>query len=147
VVEKLPDDVAALIRDDWRDLGFFYRRDDATRSWRLLGSRTGLMRFIHLLTDYAVKASHSRIGEHDHFGPHMYLTVQTAEEADITERAIYGRLEDISRLARLVRTRLQAASPGERIVIRDEYASCAEYSVLLEVQDESFDPSSLDPQL
>ena len=79
----LPEDVAELIRCEWRDPGFFYDRDDATKAWRLSGSRAGLMNFADMLVDYARKALHSRIGERDHFGPHMYLTVQTAEERGI----------------------------------------------------------------
>jgi hypothetical protein len=105
------------------------------------------MRFVSLLVEYARKNSHSPTGEHDHFGPHMYLTVQTAEEADITERAIYGRPEDIATLANLVRASLQQGNVGEDIEIRHEYAPNAEYSVVLEVREERFDPSSLDPQL
>ncbi len=124
-------------------------RHDSRRGlrWREDRSQAGLMGFVNLLVDYARKDSNLRIGEHDHFGPHMYLTVQTAEEADITGRAIYARLEGIARLAGLLRARLQLANSGEQVTIGQEYASTAEYSVVLEVREEGFDPSSLDPQL
>jgi len=46
-------------RREWRELGFFYDRDDENKVWRLTGSRAGLLRFagppmrgqIHLLVD------------------------------------------------------------------------------------------------
>ena len=109
MVEKLPQSLAERTREEWRELGFFYCRDDATKEWRLTGSPSDLLRFINLLREYAGKESNLMVGEHDHLGPHMYLTIQTAEEPDITDRAIYGRLPDIARLAGLLGARLQLA--------------------------------------
>ena len=35
-------------REEWRELGFFYDRDDDAKEWRLRGSRDGLRRFARL---------------------------------------------------------------------------------------------------
>jgi len=39
-------------RRERRELVFFYDRDDKTREWRLVGSRSGLMRFRDALLEY-----------------------------------------------------------------------------------------------
>jgi len=50
----------ATIRE-WRDLGFYYYRNDAAREWRLVGSRSGLLGFRDALFRYAADPRHSDI--------------------------------------------------------------------------------------
>jgi hypothetical protein len=127
-------------------LGFFYDLDDETKEWRLTGSRKGLMAFSRLLADYSAKPSNDSLSEHDHFGPHMYLEVMTWDKANITSHAIEGTLADIARLAGIVERSLDLVQSG-RIFIREEYTPDAEYSIVLDVREDGFDPASLDPQL
>jgi hypothetical protein len=47
--------IDAMIRDDWRSLGFYYTRDDVARDWRLTGSRDGLRNFSRLLRRSSIK--------------------------------------------------------------------------------------------
>ena len=39
-------------RKEWQDLEFFYELDDDRKEWRLIGSRSGLLKFRDLLMDY-----------------------------------------------------------------------------------------------
>jgi hypothetical protein len=52
----MPSDAAnQATKREWRELGFFYERDDHAKVWKLTGSRAGLLRDGHailgLLTD------------------------------------------------------------------------------------------------
>jgi hypothetical protein len=143
---KLSPLVAEATRREWRELGFFYDRDDTAKEWRLTGSHEGLMAFAKLLADYSAEPSNVGLSEHDHFGPHMYLEVMTWDRPDITSHAIQGTLADLGRLADIVDASLKTVM-SDRIVIREEYAPGAEYALVLEVREWPFDPSSLDPQL
>jgi hypothetical protein len=55
-------------RRKWRELGFFCNRDDEKKVWRLVGSRSGLLRFRDLLLDYANDPSNDYKSEHEHYG-------------------------------------------------------------------------------
>lgn len=136
---------SAQIRDQWRDLGFFYDRDDERRRWIVLGSRAGVTAFCALLREYAANPSKAKLFEHDHFGPYWYLKVMTYAEPILNENVIGGRLEDLSRLADLLESRLAALSPGDRFTIGREYAPDSEYVLDVELAPDAFDPSSADP--
>jgi hypothetical protein len=49
--------VTAETRKQWRDLGFFYDRDDVRRRWRLVGSKQDLSRLASLLAARVAAAS------------------------------------------------------------------------------------------
>jgi hypothetical protein len=137
---------AEATRREWRALGFFYDRDDQTKEWRLTGSREGLTAFVALLANYSADTSKDTLSEHEHFGPHMYLEVVTSDKPNLTGHGIEGTLADIGRLSEIVATSLGAGQLG-RMVIRNEYAPGAEYSLVLDIRGWPFDPASLDPQL
>jgi hypothetical protein len=143
---KLSGSVAELTRAEWRELGFFYDRDDQAKEWRLTGSRQGLLAFATLLEDYSSDPRNVTLSEHDHFGPHMYLEVMTSHEPGLDDHAISGSLPDLARLGRLVRDAVTSA-PSRPIVINRQYAPSAEYSLVLNVREDGFDPASMDPQL
>jgi len=137
--------VNALTRKEWRDLGFFYDRDDENRRWRLVGSRAGLAGFCQLLGKYVANPRNAQVSEHDHYGPYGYLKVMTWTEAAVNDDAIAGRLEDLSRLSALLEGRLAAASAGQSFEIGREYAPGSGYGLEVQVAEDGFDPASADP--
>lgn len=137
--------VNAQTRKEWRDLGFFYDRDDTGRRWRLVGSKAGLAGFCQLLRRYVANPTNGQLSEHDHYGPYMYLKVMTWTEANVDSNAIAGRLEDLSRLSTMLEARLAAASPGQSFEIGREYAPASDYALEVQIADDGFDPASADP--
>lgn len=134
-------------RAAWRELGFFYDRDDPAKEWRLVGSRTGLLRFRDLLLAYVADPRNTKQSEHEHYGPYMYLKVMTWPEAGFDENAIRGTLEDLKRLAGLVDLRLSSAERVSTVRIQSEFAAGSPYSLVLDIREEGFDPASADPLL
>jgi hypothetical protein len=143
--EMHPPALNARVREEWRDLGFFYDRDDESCRWLVIGSRAGLNAFCALLRGYAADPRKANLFDQDHFGPYRYLKIMTYAEPILDENAIGGRLEDLSRLADLVESRLASLSPGERFTIGSEYAPDAEYALEVELAPDGYDPSSADP--
>jgi hypothetical protein len=134
-------------RQEWRDLGFFYDRDDEAKRWQLKGSRAGLLRFRDVLRSYAADPRNEPKSEHEHYGPYGYLEVMTWPEAGFDDHAIRGSLADIARLATVIENKLAAALPGATIRIREEFAADSPYELVLEVQEDGFDPASADQAL
>jgi hypothetical protein len=134
-------------RKEWRDLGFFYELDDDRREWRLVGSRSGLLKFRDLLMQYVANPRNEAESEHDHYGPYMYLKISTWSEAGVDGNAIYGTLQDLRRLAGIIDAKLQDARPGTILRIQEDFAEGCEYCLVLDVRDERFDPASADPEL
>ncbi len=136
----------ATVRE-WRDLGFYYDRDDKARERRMVGSRAGLLRFKDALLRYVADPRNAGISEHEHFGPYMYLEVMTWSEAGFDDHAIRGPLTELARLAQLIETKLSKALPGSLIEIREEFAPSSPYSLILDVRADGFDPAIADSAL
>jgi hypothetical protein len=134
-------------REEWRALGFFYNRDDEAKEWRLVGSRSGLLKFRDLLLRYAANPGHAQQSEHDHYGPYMYLKVMTWPEAGFDDDAIRGPLPDLARLAGVVEARVAGATPGSVLRIQEEFAPKSPYALILDVREDEFDPAAADPLL
>ncbi len=134
-------------RSEWRKLGFFYDRDDNSREWILVGSRSGLHRFADLLRAYASDARNEMLSEHEHYGPYMYLEVMTSSEAGMDEHAIHGPLNELRRLAHLVEEKIGNLDPGGRGRIREEFAPTSEYALILDLREDTFDPATADGNL
>jgi hypothetical protein len=134
-------------RREWRELGFFYDRDDESKVWQLIGSRTGLLRFRDALCSYAADPRNELKSEHEHYGPYGYLEVMTSPEAGIDDHAIRGSLADIARLATVIEDKLAAALPGSTIRIQEEFAADSPYGLILDVREDNFDPASADQAL
>jgi hypothetical protein len=96
---------------------------------------------------YAANPRNEAKSEHDHYGPYMYLKVMTWTEPGIDRNAIYGTVRDLRRLANVIESKIQDARPGSALRIQEEFARYCEYSLLLDVRDEDFDPASADPEL
>jgi len=134
-------------RREWRELGFFYERDDEAKEWRLVGSRTGLLEFRDLLLAYVVNPRNEQQSEHEHFGPYAYLEVMTWPEAGFDDHAIRGSLSDLARLASLVEDKLTSAAIGSQISIRAEFAFSSSYTLVLDVREDGFDCAAADAAL
>ena len=141
------DAVNQLTRHQWRELGFFYDRNDDLKIWRLIGSRSGLLRFRDALLEYAGDTSNDYQSEHAHFGPYWYLKIMTWPEPGFDDHAIQGSLPDLERLATIIEAKLATAQPGDEICIRDEFAPNTPYALVLEVRKDGFDPAQADPNL
>ena len=134
-------------RREWQALGFFYDRDDAARTWRIVGSIAGLRAFVELLQAYCREPRNAGLGEHDHYGPYMYLKIMTWHDAGISGNAIHGSLDDLRRLAGLIEQRLREATPGDTLAVGKTYVPECEYDLVLEIRDAGFDPAGADPCL
>jgi len=136
-----------LMREGWRELGFYYDFDEESSRWRLVGSRSGLLKFRDILNDYAGDPRNEQVPEHEHYGPYSYLKLMTWGEAEITEDAICGTLPDFRRLAVIVGNKLNASSAGSIFTISGEYVESSKATLEFEVREEGFDPASADPLL
>jgi hypothetical protein len=135
------------VRSGWRDLGFFYRRDDDSREWWIIGSLDGLHRFAQLINDYASDSGHEGLSEHVHLGPHLYLEIGTWDAPQITDHWIAGPLDELRSLARHIESSIDDLDIGDHLTVRDAFAPEAPYDLLLERRDAGFDPPCLDTYL
>ena len=133
-------------REEWRDLGFFYDRDDASNSWRIAGTVHGLRKFAGLVRDYALNPKSESLSEHEHFGPYMFLEIGTWSQPEITNHWIAGPLKDLSSLASLIENVADTSPVGERVSLRRLFAAESPYDLIVEVKDDAFDPARDDPQ-
>ena len=83
----------ASTRREWRELGFFYDRDDAVRKWRIVGTAERLQRFASLIAAYASDATNDAPSEHQHFGPYMFLEylARARDHSPLTMRRFCAR--------------------------------------------------------
>lgn len=134
-------------REEWRELGFYYETDDSRKIWRFVGSLEGLLGLPAILDQYVADPRNTLKSEHEQYGPYMYLKIMTWPEAGIVAGSIHGRLEDLSRLAELLRLKLQEQEAGSEVIVNEAYTPDYEYSLLFEVMQKGFDPASVDPEL
>jgi hypothetical protein len=135
------------VRDQWRELGFFYEVDDNAKAWRFRGSSAGLGRLVADLDTYVRKPTSTVEGEHEHLGPYMYLKIMTASNGFVNGDAIAGTLKDLSHLARLLENRLIHAVPGASFSIQREFLPTAEYALEFRVEPHEFDPATQDSSI
>jgi hypothetical protein len=133
-------------RREWRELGFLYHRDDQRKEWRIIGSRSGLLRFLDFLLEYADDSSNDYKSEHEHYGPY-YLEIMMWPEPGLDDHAIHGSLADLKRLANIVENRLAVVQEGDSVRIQDEFAANTPYALVLEVRKDDFDPADADLML
>ncbi len=144
---SLPQATNQATREEWRQLGFFYDTRDAPPCWRLVGSASGLANFVKVLDEYVRDPRNETLSEHAHYGPYMYLKVQTAESPEIDSNGIRGSLADLARLRDLIASGLRNLRIGESLVIGSEYSPSVRFSLHLELREAGFDPASADPAL
>lgn len=130
--------------EDWRDLGFFYDFDKENNRWLLVGSRNGLLHLSEYLKDYVSNPKNNKPGEHKHFLPYSFLTIVTSDVPEITDYGVFGAVTDLENLANLIETKLKISQVGDLIEIGGEYSTDSRVSLLLQVKEDDFDPSSAD---
>jgi hypothetical protein len=54
-------------RREWRELGFFYDRNDQKGVWRLIGSRSGLLQFRDALLAHVGDPGNDYKSEHEYW--------------------------------------------------------------------------------
>lgn len=102
---------------------------------------------MNLLDAYLQEPRNEALSEHEHYGPYMYLKLQTAESAEIDSESIRGSLADLARLRDLIADALRALRPGESRLVGPEYSQNARFSLRLEMREPGFDPACADPTL
>lgn len=143
-MNKLSGKVADLTRQEWQELGFFYDIDEDDSRWDLHGSKSGLLNLPKEIRAFTNKSE--VYGEHEHLLPHWYLTISYDEVADINKRGIQGKKADLLALADYLEKTISSSTEKSTI----EAHLCitpTNFKMLLHVHGDSFDPSSLDPQL
>jgi hypothetical protein len=130
-----------LFDDEWRDLGFYCHHDSVRREYRLVGPRAGLLRFAALLRAYVSDPRNEQQSEHEHYGP-WGLEVMTWPEPGIDDHAIFGPLRKLAELADLVERHLTNAVAGQQVRIREEFTPAAEFTLVLDVRCDGFDPAA-----
>ena len=134
-----------VTRQEWRDLGFFYDRDDDAKEWRIAGSKSGLGKLAAAISKFALDPRNHKKSEHDHLGPYMYLEIGCWPEPQITGHWIAGPLSLLEDLAISIREKVAAAHEGSVILLRDSFAPGSPYELRIEVKAEAFDPARADP--
>lgn len=132
------------IREQWQELGFYYECRDQERLWYITGSMNGLLHFYTILLNYINKEQYNDISEHEHYGPYMDLEIMTWNKAGINSHSIHGTKNDLKKLADIFLSKLQSSSIGDQFTIKCEYAPDTEYSILVKVRGDNFDPFLLD---
>ena len=142
-------DLDQLMIDEWRQLGFYYDRDDRmdVNQWRFYGSKQGLLNFVSLLRDYVANPSNDILSEHEHYGPYRYLKIMTSDEQRITERHIEGTIKDLDRLGDIIAEKLRKAQPGQTFNINKDYGIDNTVTAKFFVMADGFDPPSMDELL
>jgi hypothetical protein len=134
-------------REEWRELGFFYELTVEPPRWRFIGSAAGLANLVELLDEYVRDPRNEVLSEHEHYGPYMYLKVETSESPSIDGQSIRGTLSDLTRLRELLAGGLRNLRPGQSLTIASEYSPAVSHPLQLEMREADFDPASADPAL
>jgi hypothetical protein len=131
-------------RCEWRELGFFYDRDDHAKAWRVIGTAAGLKAFAALIHAYASDPKHDALSEHQHFGPYMYLEIGTWSEPEITDHWIAGPRTALDALALEIERTIADLPVGDAVSLRQVFASSSAFDLVLERRAEPFDPAEED---
>jgi len=132
-------------RSEWRELGFYYDRDDSLKCWRIFGTREGLLSLAQSIREYAAAPSSQKVSEHIHFGPYMYLEVGTWTHPEITDHWIAGPVEALALLSEAMAAAVESAEPSAPIHLRQVFAPGAPYELTLTVEPSPYDPARADP--
>jgi hypothetical protein len=133
--------------EEWRQLGYYYERDDDNKEWIITASPFGVKTFAQSILRYAESTRFSEYGDHEHYGPYWYLKIMTTPLPEMNENAISGTKDDLKRLYEIIREKVENSEPGSNITIGKEYAEDCEYKLVLKLQEYGYDPSINDPQL
>ena len=141
-----PIDLDQLMIDEWRELGFYYDRDDRmdVNQWRFYGSKQRFQNLVSLLDKYTENPNNDTLSEHDHYGPYSYLKIMTWDKPTITESYIAGTIPDLKKLRNIILDKLNKAQPGQTFNIDKDYGVDNTVTVKFFVMADDFDPPSMD---
>ena len=139
-------DLDKLMVDEWRNLGFYYDRDDRidVNQWRFYGSKKGLQNFVNLIEKYTTNPQNDTLSEHDHFGPYSYLKIMTWDKPVITEDYIGGTFQDLKNLKQIIKDKLSHSQPGQTFNIDKDYGIENTITAKFFVMSDDFDPYTMD---
>ena len=139
-------DLDQLMIDEWRQLGFYYDRDDRmdVNQWRFYGSKNGLQKFVSLLDKYIDNPHNDTLSEHDHFGPYSYLKIMTWYKPTINEGYISGTIQDLRKLRDILADKLAKTQPGQTFNIDKDFGVDNTTTAKFFVMSADFDPPSMD---
>ena len=139
-------DIDQMMIDEWRQLGFYYDRDDRldVNQWRFFGSKKGLQNFVSLLDKYANNPANDTISEHDHYGPYSYLKIMTWDKPTITADYIAGTIQDLKSLKNIISEKLNNTLHGQTFNIEKDYGQENTITAKFFVMADNFDPVSMD---
>jgi hypothetical protein len=143
----MSDKLKKITIEEWRQLGYFYDRDEINKLWIITGSPFGIKTFANQLFQYSSNTNNKDISEHDHWGPYCYLKILTWDSCGFDKESIYGSLEDLNRLAELIYSKIQDDIINSVIRIKEEYTSNCEYTLELRIMEYGFDPAKADKGL
>lgn len=136
-----------ITKEEWRQLGYYYEIDEINKKWIIVGSLFGIRNFISQLNEYANNSKNSKISEHDHWGPYMYLKIMTNTDPVINKNCISGSLSDLKRLSEIIDKKLNDNLINTTLEIKEEYSKDCEYSIQFKIMEYGFDPATEDKQL
>lgn len=144
-MRKQYDPIEQDIIDQWKELGFFYDRDDRlhVNQWRFFGSKAGLLNFAEILESFAKRAKTGDDFAHEHLGPYWYLTLVISDEPQLRAYGVFGSNSDFEGLAGLIRSTEAELNPGDTISFDRFYGVENEVTAKWFVMANSFDPASM----
>jgi len=143
----MSDKLKGITQEEWRQLGYYYERDDANKKWVIVASPFGIKLFVNQLLAYANNEKNRSKSQHEHWGPYSYLKIMTLDEPGIDEHSIHGSLLDLKKLANIIKENLHDDLINKSLKIKDEYSKNCRYALEIMIKDYGFDPSSQDKQL
>lgn len=139
-------DIDQMMIDEWRQLGFYYDRDDRldVNQWKFFGSKKGLLNFVSLLDKYTDNPANDTLSEHEHYGPYSYLKIMTWDKPTITADYIAGTIQDLKILRNLILEKLGKTEAGRTFNIDKDYGQDNTITAKFFVMADNFDPVSMD---
>ena len=137
-------DIDQKIKDEWRDLGFYYDNGKDNREWRFFGSKQGLQNFVILLKDYVKNPNYAGLSQETSFGPYSYLKIMTWNKPTITSDYFAGTIEDLTKLKNIIADKILNTDVGQSFTIDKDYGIDNQATTIFYVMDDNFDPVSMD---
>jgi hypothetical protein len=103
--------------EEWRQLGYYYERNDDNKEWIITASPFGVITFAQSILRYAESTRFSEYGDHEHYGPYWYLKIMTTPLPEMNENAISGTKDDLKRLYEIIREKVDNSEPGSNMDI------------------------------
>lgn len=94
--------IKELTKQEWRELGFYYERDDDEKLWKFVASKNEISLFVSLLNAFSNEFKELTEFEHEHYGPYFYLKIMLLDCPGINKNCIYGSYSDMIKLANLI---------------------------------------------